>query len=75
MAAAPGPAGEIETDAVIVTTGAAGRIQRGIEVLDEGLAEKMLVSGVDPEVTPTEFATEFGVSRRQMRCCIPRKCS
>lgn len=70
VAAAPGPAGEIETDAVIVTTGAAGRIQRGIEVLDEGLAEKMLVSGVDPEVTPTEFATEFGVSRRQMRCCI-----
>lgn len=70
FATLPAPAGEIETDAVIVPTGAAGRIQRGIEVLDKGWAKKMLVSGVDLEVRPDEFAAEFGVSRRQMRCCI-----
>lgn len=70
FATLPAPVGEIRTDAVIVPTGAAGRIQRGIEVLDKGWADRLLVSGVDLEVRPDEFAAEFGVSQRQMRCCI-----
>ena len=70
FATLPGPAGDIETDAVIVPTGAAGRIQRGLEVLDKGWADRMLVSGVDLEVRPDEFAAEFGVSRRRMNCCV-----
>lgn len=70
FATLPAPVGDVRTDAVIVPTGAAGRIQRGIEVLDRGWAERMLVSGVDLEVRPGEFAEEFGVSRRQMDCCI-----
>ena len=70
FATLPVPAGDVRTDAVIVPTGAAGRIQRGIHVLDRGWADRMLVSGVDLEVKPDEFAEEFGVSRRQMNCCI-----
>lgn len=70
FATLPGPVDDIETDAVIVPTGAAGRIQRGLEVLDRGWAERMLVSGVDLEVRPNEFAAEFGVSRRRMNCCV-----
>jgi len=70
VASTPGPAGDIETDAIAVATGEAGRIQRGIEVLNTGLAKEMLVSGVNNNVTPAEFATEFGVSRRQMNCCV-----
>lgn len=66
----PGPAGDMETDAVVVVTGEAGRIQRGIDVLDSGHADRMLVSGVNADVTPDEFATEFNVSRRQMNCCV-----
>lgn len=58
------------TDAVIVPTGGAGRIARGLEVLDQGLAAKMLVSGVDPEVRPVEFAAEFMVRPEQMECCV-----
>eukprot|EP00913_Durusdinium_trenchii_P015431 g14492.t1 len=69
-ASTPGPAGNVETDAIVVATGEAGRIQRGIEVLDKGLAKEMLVSGVNGDVTPEEFAVEFGVSRRQMNCCV-----
>lgn len=69
--ALPRPAGEAEaTDAVIVPTGGAGRIARGLEVLDKGLAGKLLVSGVDPEVKPGEFAAEFGVAPEQMDCCV-----
>lgn len=69
--ALPRPAeGSETTDAVIVPTGGAGRIARGLAVLDEGLAQKMLVSGVDTEVKPGEFAAEFGVPAEQMECCI-----
>ena len=66
----PGEASDVTTDAVIVPTGGAGRIARGLEVLDQGLAAKMLVSGVDPEVRPGEFAAEFGVEPEQMECCV-----
>jgi uncharacterized SAM-binding protein YcdF (DUF218 family) len=30
----------------------------------------MLVSGVDSEVRPGEFAAEFGVAPEQMECCV-----
>ena len=40
----PNPAGEEKTDAVIVPTGGAGRIAQGLAVLEQGFAEKMLVS-------------------------------
>lgn len=71
VVALPKPAAEaVVTDAVIVPTGGAGRIARGLEVLDKRLAQKMLVSGVDPEVKPGEFAAEFGVEPAQMACCV-----
>ena len=66
----PDPIEEVEADAVIVPTGAAGRIARGLAVLRSGEATQMFVSGVDPEVTPQEFAAEFKVTRREMRCCV-----
>jgi len=66
----PQPAGAIKTDAVIVPTGGPGRIARGLEVLDQGLAETMLVTGVDREVKPGEFATQFDVSQARMDCCV-----
>jgi uncharacterized SAM-binding protein YcdF (DUF218 family) len=62
--------GGAKTDAVIVPTGGAGRIGRGLEVLDQGLAPRLLVSGVDPEVRPGEFAAEFGVAPQRMACCV-----
>ena len=71
VVALPRPVEErIATDAVIVPTGAAGRIPRGLAVLEQGLARKMLVSGVGSEVRPGEFAAEFGVPPAQMECCI-----
>lgn len=66
----PGPAGDKATDAVIVPTGAAGRIAQGLSVLDEGLADKMLVSGVDRDVREGEFAAEFDVDEARMECCV-----
>ncbi len=68
--ALPQPAGDVETDAVIVPTGGPGRIAQGLAVLDQDLAKTLLVTGVDREVTPDEFAAEFDVSRAQMNCCV-----
>lgn len=66
----PQPAGDVATDAVIVPTGGAGRIDRGLEVLAQGRASRMLVTGVDPEVTAGEFAAQFGVPDERMQCCV-----
>ncbi len=66
----PKPAASARTDAVIVPTGGPGRIARGLAVLERGEAKKMLVSGVDKEVRPQEFAAQFGVSPRTMACCV-----
>lgn len=69
-ASLPQPAEDVPTDAVIVPTGGAGRIAQGLEVLDQGLASRMLVTGVDPEVTGDEFAAEFEVDPARMDCCV-----
>ena len=66
----PVPAGPGAADAIVVPTGGRGRIARGLELLREGTAQRMLVTGVDPEVKPREFAVEYEVSQRLMDCCI-----
>jgi len=66
----PRPAGDVKTEAVVVLTGSGGRIDRGLEVLNNKLAPKMLVSGVDPDVRPREFAAQYKVPMSRMRCCV-----
>lgn len=66
----PQPAPPSKTDAIVVPTGAGGRIQRGLEMLRAGQAEAMLVTGVDSEVKPAEFAAEFEVPQDLMDCCV-----
>ncbi len=66
----PQPLAEKATDAVIVPTGGAGRIAHGLEILEGGQARLMLVTGVDRDVKPAEFAAEFDVSMQRMQCCV-----
>ena len=66
----PQPLARMETDVVLVPTGGPGRIQRGLDVLRSGQADVLFVSGVDPEVTPEEFAEQFEVTPREMDCCV-----
>ena len=66
----PEPAPMERTDAVIVPTGSAGRIGRGLEVVQTDSADTLLVTGVDPEVKPAEFAEEFNVPDDVMECCV-----
>ncbi|MET0309708.1 MAG: YdcF family protein [Sphingomonas sp.] len=59
-----------KTDAIVVLTGGSGRIARGLDVLRAGDAERMLVSGVDPDVRPHELAAQFKNDRRLFDCCV-----
>lgn len=69
-AALPQPMADSRTDAVVVPTGGAGRIDRGLALLARGQAREMLVTGVDREVKPGEFAAEYKVSPSTMDCCV-----
>ncbi|MFC3213702.1 MULTISPECIES: YdcF family protein [Novosphingobium] len=69
--ALPGPLpGTVRTDAIIVLTGSRGRIEHAIDVLARGKSPAVLVSGVDREVRPREFAAQFKVPPQLMRCCV-----
>jgi len=54
----------------VVLTGAAGRVERGLAVLDNHWAPQLFVSGVFRHVKPGEFAAQFHVSGAQMACCV-----
>ncbi|WP_120717135.1 YdcF family protein [Tsuneonella amylolytica] len=69
-AALPQPSPNVRTDIVVIPTGGPGRIEHGLEVVAGGRARKMLVTGVDREVKPREFAAQFEVPDRLMECCV-----
>ena len=66
----PQPRGDEKTDAIVVLTGSAGRIDRGLALLRRRQSEQMLVSGVDQDVKPREFAHAYGVPDALMACCV-----
>lgn len=69
MVTLPQPASAgLVTDAVVVPTGARGRIERGLEVIATGHARRMLVTGTAPGVTRADLARVFGRGRI-VACC------
>ncbi|HLS68112.1 MAG TPA: YdcF family protein [Kiloniellales bacterium] len=58
------------TDAIVVLTGGAGRIDRGFELLESGLAERLFISGVYRGVEVGELLRLAQRSPDEMRCCI-----
>ena len=69
MVALPGPAGDARTDGIVVPTGAAGRIGRGLALIEAGRARRMLVTGTAPGVTRGDLARTYG-HRRAIACCV-----
>lgn len=70
MLTLPRPLAERTTDAIVVPTGGPGRIDRGLALLQDHAARRMLISGVAPQVRPGELAAEYKVPRRLFACCI-----
>ncbi len=62
----PAPLG-MRTDAVVVLTGGAGRLSRGLAVLEAGSARRMLVSGVDRQTTRRQLAAAAGLNVKRLR--------
>lgn len=58
------------TDAIVVLTGGPGRIDRGLTLMRLHAAQRMLVSGVDPDVRPAELAREYKVDESLFACCV-----
>ncbi len=62
----PAPPG-LATDGAVVLTGSPGRLARGRDVLEQGLASRLLVSGVDRKVRPEELRRAMALSPEQFR--------
>lgn len=59
--ALPRPAGPERTDGIVVPTGGPNRIGRGLALLADGQAQRMLISGVDRRVRAAELAATQNV--------------
>ncbi len=58
------------TDAIVVLTGGAKRLERGIDLLERGRADRMLISGVERTVRPHELAQRYQAEQALFDCCI-----
>jgi uncharacterized SAM-binding protein YcdF (DUF218 family) len=68
--ALPRPADERPTDAIVVLTGGAKRIERGLDLMARNKAKRMLVSGVARTVRPEELAAQYRADDSLFACCV-----
>ena len=66
----PRPADDTRTDAIVVLTGGSGRLERGFDLIDRGMAERLLISGVARTVRPPELAEAYDVDPALLECCV-----
>lgn len=66
----PRPADAGATDAIVVLTGGPGRIDRGLDLLEQRRARRMLISGVARTVRPVELAAHTRRDAALFECCI-----
>jgi uncharacterized SAM-binding protein YcdF (DUF218 family) len=66
----PGRSNVAKTDGIVVLTGGPGRFQRGLVLLQEKRAKRMLVSGVDRSVRTREFIVAQHAPAKLVKCCI-----
>jgi uncharacterized SAM-binding protein YcdF (DUF218 family) len=58
-------------DAIVALTGGEGRLQAGLELLEHGKGERLLISGVHSETTREElFAAVGGETPTRAACCV-----
>ena len=61
---------ETVTDAVVVLTGGADRLERGLELLEAGKGRKLFVSGVHRGVDLADLLRKARVSGDLAQCCV-----
>jgi len=66
----PRPIGDQQTDAIVVLTGGAGRLDRGLDLLARHRAQRLFVSGTDRTVRKKELAVRTGRPVALFECCV-----
>jgi uncharacterized SAM-binding protein YcdF (DUF218 family) len=66
----PQPLGDWRTDAIVVFTGGPHRIDRALDLLAEGQAQRVLISGVGPNVRAIDLAREYRRPVSLFDCCV-----
>lgn len=59
-----------ETDAIVVLTGGARRIDEALLLLAEGAGERLLISGVNPSTTSESIRKTTGGDSQLFECCV-----
>lgn len=67
---APLETNTIKADAIVVLTGGKGRLDAGIELLQQGRAKRLLISGVHPDVLKQELSELTGAAPALFECCV-----
>lgn len=58
------------TDGIVALTGGVGRLRSAIDLLEEGRARRVLITGVHPDTGKRLLAVQLGVSYDVMSCCV-----
>ena len=58
------------SDAIVVLTGGAGRLQLGLKLLSHGKGEFLLISGVEPGTTTEVLRSGLNVDLEKFNCCV-----
>jgi uncharacterized SAM-binding protein YcdF (DUF218 family) len=58
------------TQGIVVLTGGQGRIKAAVALLEAGLAQRLLISGVNQVVSPEELRRALDISAATYACCI-----
>ena len=64
------PSGVKPADAIVVLTGGPSRIIDAVSLLNEGLGQRLLITGVNPTTSPDEMRRALPDGERLMDCCI-----
>ncbi|MDA4845804.1 YdcF family protein [Hoeflea poritis] len=59
-----------EADGIVVLTGGRQRIERALDLLDEGTAGRLLISGVNPATTSRQIQTLTHSEPALFECCV-----
>lgn len=64
------PAALNRADAIIVLTGGQYRIKAGVQLLESGKGQRLLISGVNPTTKPSDLRTATGAEQALFSCCV-----
>ena len=61
---------DMKTDAIVVLTGGSGRLDEGLDLLDQGLAERLFISGVYKGVDMKYLLEAYRDNPDDLNCCV-----